>query len=195
MHELVENSVPFTQSSKDKLTGAINQLVSLYAKCIADGDTTQALHQLKFHQRENIAWERNTVWRQMIGQERRGVVDGQEVVVGATLVKEEETGIHHIPTPFGPFKLTKKNISLKVAVIVFIALLNTNVVEGAEANKCFAILVFSTIMWASEVITKALFLPSSKLTQCRPSLFSSRPPWSLCYWLSSEFLCPTMALF
>ncbi|KIJ62970.1 hypothetical protein HYDPIDRAFT_182597 [Hydnomerulius pinastri MD-312] len=159
MHQLVESAVPFTQSSKDKLNASINQLVSLYAKCVTGDDTSVALQQLKFHQRENIAWERNTVWRQMIGQERRGAVDGPEAIIGATLVHGEENGIANIPTPLGRFKLTRKKISLLIAIFVFLVLLNVQVVEGAEANKCFAILIFSTIMWASEAIP--LFVTST----------------------------------
>jgi hypothetical protein len=35
-------------------------------------DTAGAQRFLKLNLREHVAWERNTVWRQMIGRERRG---------------------------------------------------------------------------------------------------------------------------
>lgn len=110
-----------------------------------------ANRQLKMHQREHIAWERDTVWRQMIGKERRGENDGQLKAIGATLVKEDESGLLDVSTPVGRFRLTKKKISLVVAVGLFITLLNVQTVEGEEANRCFAILMFSTVMWATEV--------------------------------------------
>jgi len=34
---------------------------------------------------------------------------------------------------------------------IFVALLNVKVVNGVEANRCFAILVLCTVLWASEV--------------------------------------------
>ncbi|KAF9230363.1 SPX domain-containing protein [Melanogaster broomeanus] len=159
MHEIVEDAIPFLQSSKDKLNSAVSQLVSLYAKCVTGDDSSAALQQLKSHQREHIAWERDTVWRQMLAQERRGAVDSAGTSGGTILVQEEEIGILDISTPLGGFKLTRKKIALIVAVTVFIALMNTDVIEGTEANKCFAILVFSTIMWASEAIP--LFVTST----------------------------------
>ncbi|KAF8835671.1 Sodium/sulfate symporter, partial [Paxillus ammoniavirescens] len=158
MHEIIENALPFLQSSKDNLNAAISQLVSLYAKCVTGDDLSAALQQLKIHQREYIAWERNTVWRQMLAQERRGAVDSTDTG-GVILMREEENGIVDIPTPLGGFKLTRKKIALIIAVMVLLALMNMQVVEGTEANKCFAILVFSTIMWASEAIP--LFVTST----------------------------------
>ncbi|KAH7884888.1 SPX domain-containing protein [Phlebopus sp. FC_14] len=159
MHDVVERALPFTEDSKNKLSDAINRLIELYTKCVTGGDNSTAIQELKSHQREHIAWERNTVWRQMIGQERRGQVEGAGMPIGITLVKEEEKGIFSISTPLGRIKITRKKIALLVAILVFIGLLSTNMVDGAEANKCFAILVFSTILWASEAIP--LFVTST----------------------------------
>ncbi|KAJ8592872.1 Sodium/sulfate symporter [Rhizopogon salebrosus TDB-379] len=159
MHELVETATPFTQESKAKVSNAIARLTDLYAKCVTNGDKSAAQQQLKLYQREHIAWERNTVWRQMIGQQRRGPVDGLGVLVSATLEQPEERSIIDVPTPLGSLKLTKKRLSLTIAVTVFIALLNMDIVAGEEANKCLAVLVFSTIMWATEAIP--LFVTST----------------------------------
>ncbi|EGO24899.1 hypothetical protein SERLADRAFT_356336 [Serpula lacrymans var. lacrymans S7.9] len=162
LHELVEESTPFTRESKDKLNSAIDVLVDLYAKCVTKGDRGAAQQQLKLHQRENIAWERNTVWRQMIGQGRRGETDEQGELLGASVVLEEDSGLVNVSTPIGRFKLTSKKISLLTAVAVFILFLNIQVVDGIEANRCLAILIFSTIMWATEAIplfVTSLFVP------------------------------------
>jgi len=151
MHEVVETATPFTQDSKAKISNAIAQLTDLYAKCVTNGDASAAQQQLKLYQREHIAWERNTVWRQMIGQQRRGPVDGLGILVSATLEQPEENSVIDVPTPLGSLRLTKKRLSLIIAITVLISLLNMNIVAGKEANRCFAILVFSTIMWATEV--------------------------------------------
>ncbi|KAH0833368.1 hypothetical protein J3R83DRAFT_12469 [Lanmaoa asiatica] len=160
MHDVVETRLPFLQSSKDKLTVAINRLVTLYAKCVTGDDPSAALQQLKVHQREHIAWERNTVWRQMLAQERRGAADASDMMGGGILVRQEENGIISIPTPLGGFTFKRKRVPLIVAITVFIALMNTDTIkDGPEASRCFAILIFSTIMWASEAIP--LFVTST----------------------------------
>lgn len=151
LHEVVEDGLPFQRASKDKITDGIQRLQNLYAKCVTRGDRAAALQQLKLHQRENIAWERDTVWRQMIGRERRGELDGDVKVIGATLVTEEESGLLQVPTPVGRFRLTRKKIFLVIAIAVFAVLLNITVLDDVAANRCFAILIFSTIMWATEV--------------------------------------------
>lgn len=91
------------------------------------------------------------MWRQMIGRERRGDLDGQAKAIGASLKGDDERGFLQVQTPLGRFHLTGKKISIAVAVVAFLALLNVQVVEGVEANRCFAILMFSTILWATEV--------------------------------------------
>jgi phosphate transporter len=108
-----------------------------------------AKQQLKLHQRENIAWERDTVWRHMISRERRGENDG---TIKSTVTWDEGVKVLGVPTPFGRFQITQKRISIAVAVVVFLILLSVQLLQGVEANRCLAILVFSTIMWATEVI-------------------------------------------
>ncbi|KAG1901144.1 uncharacterized protein F5891DRAFT_1030184 [Suillus fuscotomentosus] len=152
MHEVVETSAPFTEESKARMSDAISRLTELYTKCVTNGDKSTAQQQLKLYQREHIAWERNTVWRQMIGQQRHGTMNGLGALMGATLVQQEESSLINVPTPLGSLKLTKKRVSLAAALVVFIALLKIDIVVGEEANKCFAILAFSTILWATEAI-------------------------------------------
>ncbi|KAJ3572882.1 hypothetical protein NP233_g2793 [Leucocoprinus birnbaumii] len=152
LHDVVESSIPFSQTTKATLNDCVNRLVELYARCVTHGDKAAAKQQLRLHQRENIAWERDTVWRQMIGRERRG--EGSRMdLAGATLVKEPEEPLVDIPTPVGRFKITSKLIWGAIAVLVFAVLLSVDIFEGkVEANHCFAILIFCTILWASEAI-------------------------------------------
>ncbi|KAF5359495.1 hypothetical protein D9756_002903 [Leucocoprinus leucothites] len=151
LHDVVEASSPFTQTTKSKLNDCINRLVELYARCVTHNDKAIAKQQLRLHQRESIAWERDTVWRQMIGRERRG--EGSRMdLTGATLVKEPQEPLVNIPTPVGRFQITSKLIWGSIAIVVFAVLLNVNTFKGEAANNCFAILMFCTILWASEAI-------------------------------------------
>ncbi|TBU27768.1 Sodium/sulfate symporter [Dichomitus squalens] len=158
LHDVVEQAVPFQQASKDKLNTKISLLIDLYAHCVTRGDSVEARRQLKLHQREHIAWERNTVWRQMIGQARRGE-DGGMIAMGGTLIVEPEKGLLNVQTPAGRIKLTSQMLYFTIAVVVFGVLLNVEVVDGTQANRCFAILVFATILWATEAIP--LFVTST----------------------------------
>ncbi|KAJ7257685.1 SPX domain-containing protein [Mycena rebaudengoi] len=155
LHTAVEPSIPFTATSRATIMALVRRLVELYAKCVTRNDRSMAKQQLRLHQRENIAWERDTVWRQMIGRERRG--DGDIVgATGASLLKEEEetNGKSGVVLKLGPLRMrvTNKKIAMVLAIVIFVALLNTQSVEGTEANKCFAVLMFCTFLWATEAI-------------------------------------------
>lgn len=148
---------------KDRLNRAIDTLVETYAHCVTKGDTSIAKRQLKMNQREHIAWERDTVWRQMIGQARRGENEpGTVRALGGTLVLEPEKGLMDVKTPAGRFQVTSKHLYLLISIAVFIVMLNVQLVDGLEANRCLAILTFATIMWATEAIplfVTSIFIP------------------------------------
>jgi phosphate transporter len=125
-----------------------------------------AKQQLKLHQREHVACERDTVWRLMIGQTRRGErfanSAGRSFPSGGTLVVDDDDEIGvlvEVPTPAGRFRLTRRKIAMVCALAVFVVFLSVRIVEGVEANRCLAILVFSTVLWATEVRDLA-FSPS-----------------------------------
>lgn len=154
LHDVVEMSTPFSMNSKDKLNSIINLLIDLYTKCVAHGDASTAKRQLRLHQREHIAWERDTVWRQMIGQARRGEGEpGGIQALGGTLLIEEEKGVIDVQTPAGRLKLKIRHLSLLISLVVFVVLLNVRALDaGEEENRCLAILVFATLLWATEAI-------------------------------------------
>ena len=152
LHDVVEQAPPFSQVAKDRLNVTIATLVELYTKCVTRGDHHIAQRQLRLHQREHIAWERDTVWRQMIGNARRGATEDSPAALGGTLVLEPEKGLLDVKTKAGHLRLTMKHVYLLVSLVVFVILLNVQAVEGVEASRCLAVLVFATIMWATEAI-------------------------------------------
>jgi phosphate transporter len=147
MSNVVEKNAPFDSASRHALAEVQDRVLQLYAKCVTHGDVSVAKRHLKAHMREHIAWERDTVWRQMIANERRG--EGSGGGVPGPVKEEKELKIW---TPIGPIGLGWKLIWVIVALTAFVILLNVNVVEGEPANRCFAILVFATILWATEAI-------------------------------------------
>ncbi|KAF8606653.1 SPX-domain-containing protein [Ceratobasidium sp. AG-I] len=155
MHNVVEKALPFTREAKDRVGNAISHTINMYSKCVTRGDHSAALRQLRVHQREHIVWERDTVWRQMIGKERRG--EGADGRVKALGLGHSDSRSEPLFSAFG-LKFTKRKLYLLLAIIVFVVLLNLQLVEGEEANRCLAILIFSTILWATEAIP--LFITS-----------------------------------
>ena len=151
LHDVVEQAAPFTAPAKDRLNRAIERLIDIYARCVTRWDYNAARRQLKMNQREHIAWERDTVWRQMIGQARRGEDLGTRAL-GGTLVLEPEKGLLDVETPAGRFRLTTKQLCFAISLVVFVILLNVNTVDSETANRCFAVLIFATLLWASEAI-------------------------------------------
>jgi hypothetical protein len=86
----------------------------------------------------------------MIAQERRGHTEGEPTAI-ASLLKKPGPGLFYIGTPVGKIRVTKKMLWKITSGALFVLLLNVDLVDGVEANRCFAILVFCTILWASEV--------------------------------------------
>lgn len=154
MHDIVEQTEPFTQDAKDRLNASISDLIEFYTKCVARGDHQQAVRQLRSHQREHIVWERDTVWRQMIGKARRGDQNDHTQPLGA-LTKEDEQStdaLVSLPRTCGGIALTKKHLFLTIAVAAFALLLGVQPLEAVETSHCLAVLVFATILWATEAI-------------------------------------------
>lgn len=137
----VMKSYPFQPTTKARLNEHIQQTEKFYAILATQNDLNLAIEDLKTHLREHIVWERNTVWRDLIGQERRTQSVG---VKPAT-----------VPTPFGTLRLSREQITsylyLAVCLAVFIVLLKVNIFDTIEQNRCLAILVFASLLWAGEV--------------------------------------------
>ena len=144
MHEVIEKTSPWDGPAKARLAEVQDRLLSMYAKCVTRGDLSLARSQLKANLREHIAWERDTVWRQMIANERH-----DEGGVAALVVNEKEVKVW---TPAGPVRVSWKLIWGILAIIVFAVLLSVPTVEGEAAQRCLAVLVFATILWATEVL-------------------------------------------
>lgn len=138
----VMTAYPFQAVTKSRLNERIQQTERAYAILATYNDLDQAIEELKTHLREHIVWERNTVWRDLIGQERR-----------TQTVGVKPTSIY---TPFGTLQITREQVMsyfyLIVCLVVFIVLLKVELFDTVEQNRCLAILVFASMLWAGEVM-------------------------------------------
>ena len=154
LHDVVEQAHPFLTASKDRLNHAVDKVIDMYARCITRWDFKEARRQLKLSQRENIAWERDTVWRQMIGQERRGEIgDGPKAIGESTSSKKRKKPvlIEFESRYFGTVRISRRLLYFLIALVVFVGLLTHPVLDRPEPSNCFAILCFATVLWATEV--------------------------------------------
>ncbi|KAH1334869.1 hypothetical protein KXW91_002874 [Aspergillus fumigatus] len=168
MSSTVSPAYPFTDSTMKKIDDAIGRVEQLYADLITGGDLALAKRELRLHLREHVVWERNTVWREMIGIERKA--QAANVGIRRTLLgmdedpatarrqgDEQEAAAKEIKTPFGRYSVPEWLCSLSfgtliVILAVFIILLYAPIMDKPEQQNCLAMLVFVSLLWATEVI-------------------------------------------
>lgn len=137
----------------------ITTLTQLYAKVVTSGDVAEALARLKTHLREQVVWQRNTVWREMIGIERRAQGASLErAVQGKSGKNGDQAKPTRIWTPFGYANLPSwfgiPTLQLLVAFTLLTLLLKAPGLRffgRVEEQNCLALLVFCTVLWATEV--------------------------------------------
>lgn len=157
--EIINVQYPFKEDTRAKLEEAIQEVTSYYAKVVTSGDIQMATAQLKTQLREQVVWQRNTVWREMIGIERRAQGATLEQTVMKASTGGEKPRPTRIRTPFGaitlPIWLGISTVQLVTAFTLLVLLLKApglRFFSRVEEQNCLAMLVFCTILWATEVI-------------------------------------------
>ncbi|KAK3684499.1 low-affinity phosphate transporter [Vermiconidia calcicola] len=164
----IKPAYPFQSSTMSHLAENLNRVESAYAAIVTKGDAEAARQELRLHLREHVVWERNTVWREMIGIERkaqaanlgiRGTMLGQNTdPKKARLQGDEDDGMtKEIHTPLGdtrcPRFLVSSTFWVLIAVIaIFVILLAVPIMDKPEQQNCLALVVFVSLLWATEAI-------------------------------------------
>ncbi|KAK7949380.1 SPX domain-containing protein [Apiospora aurea] len=172
----VEPAYPFRAETMAQLDDYINRLEQAFADCATQGDLELAKRDLRSHLREHVVWERNTVWRELIGLERRaeaaslghgllgGVSESQSRLQGddppMSPTKEFNTPIGRFNVPTWVYG--KPVITLLIVIAIFIILLYVPFMASPEQQNCAAMLAFVSLLWATEAIplfVTALLIP------------------------------------
>ncbi|KAL5359656.1 SPX domain-containing protein [Aspergillus floccosus] len=168
MNSTVSPAYPFTDDMMEKIDNCIHKIEEVYANVVTGGNLQLARRELRLHLREHVVWERNTVWREMIGIERkaqaanvgirRTLLGGDEDPAAARrqgdeLAKEAK----EFRTPLGVFHPPEWLCSLSFGTLIFIlavfvTMLTVPVMDKPEQQNCLAMLVFVSLLWATEVI-------------------------------------------
>jgi len=146
----------------------ITTMEQAYADVVTQGDVTLARKELRLHLREHVVWERNTVWREMIGIERkaqaanmglrRTLLGADNDPASARLQGDDYdiSGLKEVSTPLGKYRcpawLFSSTMMTLIAIIgVFFVLLYVPIMKHTEQQNCLAMLVFVSLLWATEV--------------------------------------------
>ncbi|GMM29061.1 Pho91 protein [Martiniozyma asiatica (nom. inval.)] len=156
----------FKKETTDKLNVTIEKAITLYS-IFTGGRIEEAKIELRTNLREKVVFERNTVWRDMIGMERKSQ---------AAYAKRNGSGIElqeskePITISLGAGKtvsIPSWIFSWAIFKIFFIVLttwtlLNFSPFEDEQQKNCFAVLICASLLWATEAVplfVTSLFLP------------------------------------
>lgn len=174
LEQQVQTAYPFLQSTAQELDNRISTVVSAFSRFMTEGDISEAERELRLHLREHVVWERNTVWREMIGIERkaqaakmgvsRTMFGGHRDNRDTRLTGDAEEGpSKELRTPLGRYRCPRWLLSWNIVVLVgifavFIILVNSRMLDSVEQRNCLAMLVFVSLLWAFEVSANAFYV-------------------------------------
>ncbi|KAL7624740.1 low-affinity phosphate transporter [Parahypoxylon ruwenzoriense] len=167
MKDVVEAAYPFLPETVRHIEENIEKMEKAYAEIVTQGDEGLAKKDLRSHLREHVVWERNTVWRDLIGLERRaeaaslgqGLLGAQNDGMKMRLQGDDApvTPVKEIRTPIGRFTcptwlFSSTMFTLLGTMAIFMILLIVPIMEKPEQQSCLAMLVFVSLLWATEAI-------------------------------------------
>lgn len=154
IQEKVLTTYPWTDEAKRELDLLLNRTLFLYRRVVVAGDEELAKEQLRAQLRERIVVDRETVWSQMVS-DRRGQGIFRSVEPDEQLPAFEQTR-RGIKTPCGRIRLPKwlssRGLIFCFAVLVLVATVIMQPMSRVEESNCLALLLFCTILWATEAI-------------------------------------------
>ena len=183
----VNTATPFQEQTMKNLNENIATAEKLYADIGTKGDIQMAKRELRLHLREHVVWERNTVWREMIGIERKAQAANMGVrrtLLGADNDRRkarlqgdepDEMGTKELVTPVGRFTCPRWLFSstfftLITIIVVFVVMLVVPIMKERAQQNCLAMLVFVSLLWATEVfLFHPMFIPILTAYRSYPS--------------------------
>ncbi|EQB46012.1 SPX domain-containing protein [Colletotrichum gloeosporioides Cg-14] len=153
----VDSAYPFKVESIKTIEENISKMEKAYAEVVTNGDENLAKRDLRSHLREHVVWERNTVWRDMIGMERRAeaaslgrTLLGRDGLSGARRLQGDDElapVTKEVVTPVGRFVVptwvaSTPLLTLLIAFVIFFLLLFIPIMEKPEQQNCLALIVF-----------------------------------------------------
>lgn len=156
LDQILSKTYVFSLGTEEHLNVRIREVVSIYSNLVTDGDDAAGLVQLQAHLRERVVFDRNTVWRDQMEINR--IAHATPVVKDVKLQGETDNDEdkvvyytilgHQVPS----WIFNASAIKLFVIGIIFFALLNTNTLDSVPQNRCLAVVVTASLLWATEAM-------------------------------------------
>ena len=166
----VNAAYPFKSQTMDTLGENVAKVEAIYADVVLKGDIAEAKRELRLHLREHVVWERNTVWREMIGIERKAQAANmglRRTLLGrdddpskarrqgdepdweghARLIASTRWGRVYCPRAL----FSSAFFTLIAIATIFVVLLKVPIMQKEEQQNCLAMLVAVSLLWATEV--------------------------------------------
>lgn len=168
-NEFFHSSHTFNYHTLIHLDSKLNNLVEVYASLTGRIDRLdECKDELKSQLREHIVWERNTVWKDMIGLETQTQGDVKVVPDVHALTNDK---LYHLEfyqwklpfdinlyfTKLQYFKLptflnTPRTYKLVIIIAVTAILLGVKTFNDQAEHRCMALLACVALLWATEAI-------------------------------------------
>ncbi|KAJ2878845.1 low-affinity phosphate transporter, partial [Coemansia aciculifera] len=159
MKETVRALYPFTEEAQTKLREHMEATAYAFGLASKYSTIDESLVELKKCLREEVVWERNTVWRDMIAHER---------MVNAVGVQSPDLD-HDADAPATSNVKARKMsatqrqlLRLAACTAVFGLAWAIPAFDGVEQQRCWAMLVYVSLLWATEALplhVTALLVP------------------------------------
>ncbi|SCU83017.1 LAMI_0C01706g1_1 [Lachancea mirantina] len=177
---LAPRSHIFKPETLASLESAITDVIGMYARFLTTGNETdqdesnyhEAENELSLHLREHVVWERNTVWKDMINLERKAqnvkaakksrthrrgkTLDENASVSPSPAALPQATltdALHYGPTHYLHILVQSQRLLRFIALtLVFVFLVLWNPIQDELQKNCSAILVYASLLWATETI-------------------------------------------
>ncbi|CDK28547.1 unnamed protein product [Kuraishia capsulata CBS 1993] len=163
MSSLADKTYIFKRSTLAKLDSYMEEITRIYGIITENASFDLCSRELKSFLREHIVWERNTVWKDLIGLERQT----QEAKVGSESDLQRLDCFEyllpdrfHINTKWVSISKLKipKCLFGKRAALIALVILVTGILLGVKTfndeqqHNCMALLACCAILWATEAI-------------------------------------------
>ncbi|RKP05700.1 SPX domain-containing protein [Thamnocephalis sphaerospora] len=148
LNESVRAAYPFHEETKAQLADQIRSVAWAHSLAAGFASQEENAHFLQKQQRERVVFARNTVWRDMIGMERKVAAVGMQQISPREPVEPVRCCGVSVPRI-----LLSRQVLLGVpCLVVFFYLLRAHYFADAMQQSCFAMLVFVSLLWAFEVL-------------------------------------------
>ena len=144
--EIVLQSYPWLPETKEELEVLLSHILFMYRRVVVAGDEDLAKDQLRSQLREKVVVDRETVWSQMVSGHR-----SQGVFRSVELQTDDAFEVSAARYRWTPSWMSTKMIILILAFIALVVIVQVQPFRRPEESNCLAMLVFCTILWATEV--------------------------------------------